>query len=194
MGNQLTTESVTLTPQDSQEKQKKEQDQKRWHINNINGQSKIEIVYDRNDKQQEYKEVIYRCCSKNDVKNIHWKFHSPNQTIPIFMRGKRINLQPLIKESIIITKHDSQEKQKKEQDQKPEEISVGRDNQNKMKELSKQFPSPNQTIPNNVFQNLHRKPSSNPTIPKILQWRRVHLQSVKTMIKQYKTESIANHN
>merc|ERR1712130_403246 len=43
-------------------------------------------------------------------------------------------------------------------------------------------------------QNLHRKPSSNPTIPKILQWRRVHLQSVKTMIKQYKTESIANHN
>merc|ERR1712130_643538 len=228
-------------------------------------------------KQQEYKEVIYRCCSKNDVKNIHWKFHSPNQTIPIFMRGKRINLQPLntavnqpaknqlTTESDTTTKQDSQADQKIEQDQKPEEISVGRDNQNKMKdfskkdvkntykkfhspnqtipsfigwkrvnlqplntvvnqsaknqlttesvtiikqedisvgrdnqnkmkELSKQFPSPNQTIPNNVFQNLHRKPSSDPTIPKILQWRRVHLQSVKTMIKQYKTESVANHN
>merc|ERR1712130_122621 len=192
MGNQLTTESVTLTPQDSQEKQKKEQDQKRWHINNINGQSKIEIVYDRNDKQQEYKEVIYRCCSKNDVKNIHWKFHSPNQTIPIFMRGKRVNLQPL--NTVVNQSAKNQLTTESVTIIKQEDISVGRDNQNKMKELSKQFPSPNQTIPNNVFQNLHRKPSSDPTIPKILQWRRVHLQSVKTMIKQYKTESIANHN
>merc|ERR1712233_209308 len=112
--NQPVTESITK--HNTQEKQKKEQDQRRWHISDINGQSKIEITDNRNDKQQEYKKVIYRCCSKNDVKNIHWKFHSPNQTIPIFMRGKRINLQPLIKESIIITKHDSQEKQKKEQD------------------------------------------------------------------------------
>merc|ERR1712130_195297 len=180
----LIKESIIITKHDSQEKQKIEQDQK---------QKEISVGRDNQNKMKDF--------SKKDVKNTSRKFHSPNQTIPSFTGWKRVNLQPLntavnqpaknqlTTESVTITTQDSQEKQKIEQDQKQEEISVGRDNQNKMKEFSKEDVK-------NTYKKFH---SPNQTIPNFIGWKRVNLQPLNTAVNQPVknqpvTESITKHN